>query len=130
MLSLPRKKEWFKITRHQLFTVDFNKKITNKQALKLPNLDIKSNRLLQHASKAKFYKPLIVYGRHEINCKHVAIYCCCTAWFVSDLVGNTENIFFRISGHMSPHNCLYMKPWSYSQVPPMAEWLRPLSFKN
>ena len=69
----------------------------------------------------------IVYDRGEINCKHVAIYCCCTAWFVSDLVGNTEDSFSRDSAHMSSHNCLHMKPWSFSQAPPMAEWLRPLS---
>ena len=61
------------------------------------------------------------------NCRHVAIYCCCTAWFVLDLVGNTGDSFSRDSAHMSPHNCLYMKPWSFSQAHPMAEWLRPLS---
>ena len=77
--------------------------------------------------KAKFYKPQIVYDSDEINCKHVAIYCCCTASFVSDLVGNTEDSFSRDSAQLSPHNCLYIKSWSFSQAPPMAEWLRPLS---
>ena len=67
--------------------------------------------------KAKFYKPQIVYDRDEINCKYVAIYSCCTAWFVSDLVGNTEDSFSRDSAHMSPHNGLFMKPWSFSHAP-------------
>ena len=27
---------------------------------------------------------------------------------MSDLVGNTEDSFSRVSAHMSPYNCLYM----------------------
>ena len=77
--------------------------------------------------KQNFIDPQIVNDRDEINSKRVDIYCCHTAWFVSDLVENTEYSFSRDSAHMSPHNCLYMKPWSFSQAPPMAEWLRPLS---
>ena len=29
------------------------------------------------------------------NFKPLAIFCCCTAWFVSDLVGNPEDRFSR-----------------------------------
>ena len=107
--------------------MDVNKKLTIKQTLKLPNLDINFNRSLQYASKAKFYKPQVVFDRDEINCKHVAIYCCCTAWFVSDLVGNTEDSFFsRLGLYVTAQLFVYEALVMFTGAP-MAEWLRPLS---
>ena len=43
--------------------------------------------------------PLLPYS--EINFKHPAIFCSCTARFVSDLVGNPEAMFSRDAVHLT-----------------------------
>ena len=37
------------------------------------------------------------------NFKSLAIFCCCTARFLSDLVGNTEDCFSRVAAQLSVH---------------------------
>ena len=100
------------MTPQQLLTVDINQ-IFNKHTLKHPNCcgDLKFNsigRSNMH-QKQNIISPQLVYDSDEINCKHLAIFCGCTAWFLSDLVINTKDRFPRDSAHMSQNNiCLFI----------------------
>ena len=120
-------------TCHQLFTMDVNQKLTKKPVGFQIVVDIQILYSLDSSNihqKQNFINH-ILFTVLTINCKYIAIFCCCTAWFMSDLVGNTEYGFSRDSANMSLHNTIVCI-WSPGHFigAPYGRVLRPLSSNN